>query len=306
MRRRDFLIGAGLTAAAVYAKSKIDRSRISAISDEVATSPDGAIAFARQYGLEWLELRNVPGQKTNYFYMDPGELKPHAKAFADAGIRISFLNTSLLKFGLPGTEVVRKTEAPAARENRLAREQAMFDRRMDDLRKCIRSAQILGVDRVRVFTFLRVAEPQALYPRIAEILDPMLKLAANEGIRLLVENEPSCNVGKCSETAAILNMLPSKSFGTNWDALNGAALGETPFPDGYAHLPKNRIWNVQIKGKSLLESSQLLPWTAIFQALDADGYAGELGLETHYFDGTNIEKSHLSMQEILRLTGARS
>ena len=36
-------------------------------------------------------------------------------------------------------------------------------------------------------------------------------------------------------------------------------------------------------------------------ALEKDGYGGALGLETHYFDGTNIEKSHLSMQEILRL-----
>src|SRR3954462_13929505 len=42
-------------------KSRIDRSRISAISDEIAMSPEESIAFAHHFGLQWLELRDVPG-----------------------------------------------------------------------------------------------------------------------------------------------------------------------------------------------------------------------------------------------------
>jgi sugar phosphate isomerase/epimerase len=66
-------------------------------------------------------------------------------------------------------------------------------------------------------------------------------------------------------------------------------------------LQKKRICNVQTKGKSLLEVNDKIDWASIFHALERDGYRGQVGLETHYFDGTKIEKSHLSMQEMLRI-----
>ena len=302
--RREFVALTVTGAGVLRAGSRIGRSRISAISDEVATSPDDAIAFARQYGLEWLELRTVPGAKKPYFFLEPEELKPAAQQFADNKIRISFLNTNLLKFALPGTEPVqRKKETPEAREKRLPREQAQFDRRMDDLRKCIRAAHAFGTPNIRVFTFSRVAEPDKLMPRIVDVIEPMAKVAETEGVRLLIENETSQNIASCAETAAILKLLPPKVVGTNWDALNGAAVGETAFPDGYGFLPKDRIWNVQWKGKSILDTPQRLDWAAIIHALEKDGYTGALGLETHYFDGTNMEKAQASMKEMMRIVG---
>lgn len=306
MNRREFItgtVGAMTLLRAADRKNAIGRNRVSAISDEIATSPAEAIAFARKFGMEWLELRNVPGARQPYFYMSPEELKPVAKEFADNGIKISFLNTSLLKFGLPGTEPLsrRGKETPEARAKREAREQAEFDKRMDSLHKCIAAAHTLGTDRVRLFTFSRVEEPEKLFPRLAELIDPMCKVAQQEGVRLLIENEPSCNIGNCAELGQILKMVPSKVLGANWDGLNGTALKEVPFPDGYRLLPKDKIWNVQIKGKSVLDTPQHLDWIAILHSLEQDGYTGEIGLETHYFDGTNIEKSHLSMAEIMKL-----
>ena len=304
MNRRQFIASAAAATATVLSgreKNIISRNRISAISDEVGTTPAESIAFAHQFGMQWLELRNVPGTKHPYFYMSAEELKPVARDFTDNGIRISFLNTSLLKFGLPGTEPVsRRNETPEARAKRQAHEQDEFERRMDSLAKCVTAAHVLGTDRVRVFTIHRVEEPQKLFPRIAEVLEPMCRYAQQEGVRLLIENEPSCNVADCAELKSILAMADSKVLGCNWDSLNGFDL-EKPFPDGYRLLPKDKVWNVQIKGKSILDTPQHLDWAAIFHALEQDGYTGELGLETHYFDGTNIEKSHLSMTEIMKL-----
>jgi L-ribulose-5-phosphate 3-epimerase len=305
MNRREFIAAAAAGTGMLASKDRknaIGRNRISAISDEIAVSPAEAIAFARKFGMEWLELRDVPGSKQPYFYMSQQELQPAAKEFADHGIRISFLNTSLLKFGMPGTELKarRGKETPDAQARREARQQVEFDKRIENLRKCIDAAHALGTDRVRVFTFLRVDEPEKLFPRIAEVLDPMCKIAQQEGVRLLIENEPSCNVGSCAELAAMLKVLPSKVLGANWDALNGISL-EKPYPDGYNVLPKDKIWNAQIKGKSILDTPQHLDWVNIIRSMEQDGYAGEIGLETHYFDGTNIEKSHLSMAEIMKL-----
>src|ERR1039457_6210785 len=305
MNRRQFIAAAAAGTGLLASKDRknaIGRNRISAISDEIAVSPAEAIAFARKFGMEWLELRDVPGSKQPYFYMSQQELQPAAKEFADHGIRISFLNTSLLKFGMPGTELKarRGKETPDAQARREARQQVEFDKRIENLRKCIDAAHALGTDRVRVFTFLRVEEPEKLFPQIAEVLDPMCKIAQQEGVRLLIENEPSCNAGSCAELAAMLKVLPSKVLGANWDALNGISL-EKPYPDGYNVLPKDKIWNAQIKGKSILDTPQHLDWVNIIRSMEQDGYAGEIGLETHYFDGTNIEKSHLSMAEIMKL-----
>lgn len=303
--RRQLLIGT-LAAPALWGRNNIDHSRISAISDEIAKSPEEAIAFAHEYSLKWLELRDVPGAKgqtgQTYFFMEEAPLREAAKQFADNGIRISFLNTNLLKFGLPGTEPVRRTpEAPDAREKRIAREKARFDQREQDLRKCLRSAQILGCPYVRVFTFSRIAEPEPVFPRIAEIIESFGEIAQKEGLKMLVENETSCNVAKCSELAAFLKLVPSKAVGLNWDVMNGQSMGETPLPDGYALLPKDRIHNVQIKGRTILDYPQKLDWAAIFDALAKDGYKDQVGLETHIFGPEQVAKSHESMRAILKI-----
>ena len=175
MDRRSFLATALAAAVPIRATTKrIDRSRLSAITDEIAHSPAEAIDFAHQYGLNWLSLRDVPAEpktkKSAYYSLDPDAMRQAAREFKDAGIGIGFLDTSFLKYGLPGTEPKRKTpEEPAAREKRQAREQTQFENRLNDLRQGIRSSQVFGCPMLRIFTFARVAEPESIYPRIAEI-----------------------------------------------------------------------------------------------------------------------------------------
>ena len=303
LRRREFL-AAACAAPLLAAKNHIGRSRFSFITDEAAATPADAIAFAHKYELQYVELREVPGAKLHYCKLPEADLKLAAKEFKDNGLKISFFNTPYLKITLPGTEPIRRrTEAPDAREKRIARDQAEFDRRNDDLKQGIRAAQILGATQMRLFTFLRVAEPAKVEQRIAEILGEMARVAEKEGVKILVENEGSCNVATSPELASMVKLLPEKSVGLNWDPHNafGAPFKEIAYPDGYLVLPKKRIGNLQTKGKSLLEATEKIDWTSIFHALERDGYQGKIGLETHYFDGTKIEKSHLSMQEMLRI-----
>ncbi len=309
MRRRDFL--AALSVApllqAKATNTPIGRSRFSFITDEAATSPEDAIAFAHKYRLQWVELRDVPGGKKGHYYKQSEEdQKAAAKQFHENGLKVSFFNTPFLKITLPGTEPLhRKPETPEQREKRIAAHQAEFDRRLDDLRQGIRAAHLLGVDHIRVFTFQRIQEPESAFQRIAEILGEMSVIAEKEKIHLLVENEGSCNVATTPELAAMMKLLP-KSVGLNWDPHNAFPFHEIAYPDAYKVLPIDRTRNVQVKGKSLLEPDQKFDWAGIFHSLDHDGYRGEIGLETHYFDGTRIEKSHLSMQEMLRITESAS
>src|SRR5690242_1839248 len=143
MTRRELLLGT-LTAAALPAKTKMDRSRLSVITDECAKTPEQAIDFAKQYRLEFVELRNVPGGK-EYAFLPEAESKLAATQLARSGVRVSFMNASLLKFAWPGAEPARKRqETDEARAKRLQTESERCNRRMDDLRLAIRNCHKIG------------------------------------------------------------------------------------------------------------------------------------------------------------------
>jgi len=311
LNRRSFI--AASLAAVVPARGAaqgINLARVSAITDEIARSPAEAIDFAHQYGLQWLSLRDVPAplgsKKTTYHALDADALHQAAREFKDAGIRIAFLDTPFLKFGLPGTEPKRKTpEDPAAREKRIAREKVRFDNRIDELRRGIRASQAFDCPRLRIFSFSRVAEPESIFPRIADVIGELAVVAQKDGVKLLIENEASQNAGTSAEAAKLLKLLPP-NVGLNWDSLNGLSLGEKPYPDGYRALGNNRVWSVHIKGKSLLDYPEHQDWPAIFTALEHDGFQGNIELETHIFGEQQVAASHASMKEIIRLLDSRS
>jgi sugar phosphate isomerase/epimerase len=308
MNRRE-LLGATLALPwAAWAKTaKIDRRRLSSITDESGTTPAEGIAFAQKHGLQWMEVRAVPGAKKHYADMTPAELKQAAKEFKDGGVKVSFFNSGQCKYLLPGTVALKpRQESADQRATRLAREQQAFDRREEDLRKSIRAAQALGTDKVRVFAFIRTVDPAKDMQRIVDVMGPLVKICEKEGIRLTLENEVACNVARCDEMAAYMKAIPSKNFGLNWDALNGKHMQETAFPEGYQLIPKDKLWNVQIKGKSVLKGySDWIDWAPIFTALEKDGYREQIGLECHIFGPELIAKSHESMVEMIRLAEQR-
>jgi hypothetical protein len=311
MNRRSFL--AASLAAAVPSRAavkRIDSSRVSAITDEISRSQAESIEFAHKFGMQWLSLRDIPvplGQKKSAYYsLEPDKLKQAMGEFKDAGIKLSFLDTPFLKFDLPGTTPKRtRPEEPSAKEARLAREQKMFDNRMEDLRLGIRASHAFDCSMLRIFTFTRVPEPESVFQRVADVIGEYAKVAEKDGMRLLIENEASQNAGTSAETAKLLKMLP-RNVGVNWDTLNGVPLGEKSFPDGYETLPKDRIWNVHVKGKSLLDYPDHLDWPSILDALERDGFTGRLELETHIFGEGQVVASHASMTEIMRLLKSRT
>lgn len=310
MQRRSFLAAAFASALTARTGTRLDSSRVTAITDEVAHSPAESIEFAHHFGLKWLSLRDVPAEpgtkRASYHTLQGPSLQQASHDFKEAGIEIALLDTPFLKFGLPGTEPKRRQPEEAAnRDKRLAREKVRFDARLDDLRQGIRASHAFDCPRLRIFTFSRVAEPESIFPRIAEVISELALIADKEGVRLLIENEASQNAGTSAETAKLMKLLPA-NVGMNWDSLNGLPLGEKPFPDGYESVPKDKVWNVHVKGKSLLDYPEHLNWVAIFQALERDGFSGWLELETHIFGPQQVPSSHASMQELLRLLKART
>lgn len=293
--RRGVLCSAAAAASGrllAFGGNRISPSRLAVLTDECAKTHDAAIEFAKQYDLRWVELRGVPGERTSYFQLPDERLRSMARSFKDAGLRVSFLNTGMLKFHFPD-------KAPP---ERAARAQAAFDGRLDTLRAAIRAAHEFDVDKIRVFAFMRTEDPAASFPRVVDILGELAAIANKEGVNLLLENEPSTNGGSTEEVVKLCSLVGASNFGINWDPFNDIAMKRVPFPDSYALIPREKLWNVQVKAKGLVVGPDLLDWGAIFSGLAKDGYTGQVGLETHIFDGTLIEKAHLSMKKLLELT----
>jgi sugar phosphate isomerase/epimerase len=289
LTRRGFLAysAAILGARGLHAaKAHITKARISAITDEIGLTQADAIAFAIQLGLQWVELRNVPGSKREFAFLTEPELKRFAAELAENKLKVSLLKTSLLKFAW---------ESDTQR----------WDRRKDDLARAIAAAQIFGIEKIRVFTGARVANPTTAYPAIVRAMEELIPLAENAKIRLAIENEPSQNIGTCTELKAIMDLLPSKSIGFNWDPQNALALNEAPWPAGYAQLPKARMLNVQIKAEGLSAGPRQINWRAVMEAIGRDGYQGEISLATEIFDGT-FEKANDSIREVMHIVGELS
>ena len=303
MRRREFLF---VPTALLNARPRLDRSCLSVLTDEVGPDIRSAIAFCQKYKLQSVELRVSYDHNLMYDMLTEAQLKTAAKQLSDAGLRISFLNTAMLKYTLPGTVAVKSEDWYENMYKRLGMTPAtMLAGRKQNLERALTAAQILGVKQIRSFTFWRVAQPRSIYPKLKDLFLEMEAPAKKAGVRILVENEYSTNVATSDETAAFLQMLPPKQFGLNWDPQNSASAGEAVFPGGYNKLPKKRIANVQLKaeGLGLLDNGNRLDCKGIIEALYKDGYKGLIGLETHSElpPVRNVPISHKCIQKLIEL-----
>lgn len=236
-----------------------------------------ALDFARHFNLAWVELRNLPESGKEFALMTGPELKRTAAELLSNKLKVSFLNTSLLKFDWSA-------------------DQKRWDRRKDDLANAIEAANILGVDKIGIFTGTRGANPSAAYMAIARTIEEFIPLADQAKVRLVISNDASQNIASSAEARDILALVSSKTFGLNWDPAAARKTGETPFPDGYGLLPKARLMNVHFHGADIGAGPDKLPWKSMLEALQKDNYDYRIGFEGAESDANDAvdEMMHLA------------
>jgi len=302
MKRRDFL---GSCAALALAASRLpaadlSKFKLGVINDEISPDLEHDLQWAQHYGMQWIELRGVWGK--NVTEMEPDNVKRAQDLLAKYKIRVSVIDTPYYKITLPGTEVFRREGT---------RDNATMDDQKPLLERAMARAKDFGTDKVRIFAFWRVKEPKAVFDRVARLLDDTSAIARKENIRLVLENEYSCNVATGAESVEILNAIKSPAFGLNWDSGNAFAAGELkPYPDGYQGIDKKRIWHCHLKD-AVMDDQGKSHWKPIgdgsidfvgqFKALLADGYKETLSLETHYSNAAHNkeESSNESVKGLL-------
>ncbi len=254
------------------------------ITDQVDLNLRRALhSFYPKYRLRWAELRylDLNGKKT-YVYADatPNQLKQVRRQLDDAGVKLSVLDTAIYKITLPGTTPAGETPAyvnPA---------QGEFNRQIEDLKRAADAAHALGTERIRIFTFRRVADPAAIFNRVLEELQKAIGVAKQQGITLLVENEYDCNIGTGEETVRLFKALPDRRLMHNWDPCNAYEMGEQPFPVVWNQLDHTRISHIHLKDAAGKEWKPIgagkINFAGQFLALKAMNYSGTLSLETRY------------------------
>lgn len=308
MERRKFLgrglgivCGASCSAAPHFlAPSAVGRFKLGAISDGFSQDFEQALKIMASYGLGWVEIRKV------FDVYNTEATPPQVKRLKDLlekyHFRVSVIDSALYKCTLPGT-------TPTKGEH----DSYPYAAQMDLLKRACDRAHSLGADKIRGFTFWRVSEPAKLTQRVAGELHKAAEVANRAGMRLVIENEESCNAATGRELSSIFKMAPVPNLGINWDVGNGYSRGEISFPDGYNALDKKRIWHMHLKGVSCkpglqdcaetLAGSGQIDLVGQFRRLLQDGYEGTMSLECEFeLPGvTHVETSKQSLTGLLKL-----
>jgi sugar phosphate isomerase/epimerase len=290
VNRREFN---RLGASAVWALPALDALaqqsfnypwKLGIITDQVDLDLTRVLqSFYPKYELRWAEIRDLKLDGRNcYVYADatPAQLKQIKRELDDAGVKLSVLDTAIYKITLPGTTPMGEQPAYIHPEhNDVARQ-------MDDLKRAADAAHVLGTERIRIFTFRRVADTAIVFNRIVEQLQRALDVARQQDISLLVENEYDCNVATGPETARLFNAIHDKRLMHNWDPCNAYEMGERPFPDTWNQLDHSRISHIHLKDAKGKEWEPIgageIDFAGQFRALKDIKYSGTLSVETRY------------------------
>lgn len=274
--------------------------KLSVINDELTQDFGRACEIAaKDFGLHWIELRGMWNK--NITELDEKEIAESQRLLKKFDLQVTDIASPLFKVDWPG--------APLSKESP-KRDQfhAGFDFKQQDqlLQRCIELTKQFHTERIRCFDFWRLEDQAPYRAAIDDKLRDAAEVCGKHDLILLLENEMACNTASGEESAAVLKAVPNPNFMLNWDPGNAAALGTTPYPDGYRLLPKDRIGHCHAKdvvrqpGKKYEWApvgGGVVDWVGQFQALAKDGYRHAVSLETHWRGaGTPEASSRVSMQ----------
>lgn len=289
MNRRNFLKLSAAVPVLAQASAALAETfdypwKLGIITDEASLDlPKVLHEFVPKYGLKWVEIRNMRlNGRNSYTYRDasPAQLRDIRKQLDDAGVKLSVLDTDVYKIPLPGTKVV------AAGKGELNPSSGTYDEQLDHLKRGAEAAHILGTQKVRLFSFLRATDLDAVFQRVIDELGKAADVAKQNGVTLVMENEFSCNIATGAESGRMLRALPDRTLALNWDPGNAIQAGEIPFPNGWDQFDHSRIGHMHLKDgdghRWLPIGSGKIDYVGQFRALKQMGYSQTMSLETHY------------------------
>jgi L-ribulose-5-phosphate 3-epimerase len=283
--------------------------RLAVINDEITQDFGRACEIAsKDFGLNWIEIRGMWNK--NIVDLDSAEIAEARKILEKNKLRVTDIASPLFKVDWPGAPVSRVSE----RRDQFGAD-FEFKQQEKVLERCIELAKAFQTDRIRCFDFWRLDDPKPYRAAMNDKLREAAERCAKSDKILLLENEMSCNTGTGEEAAAVLHAIPNKNFMLNWDPGNAAALGSTPYPNGFDLLPEKRIGHCHCKDVTRKPGggyewapvgSGVIDWVGQFRALKRDGYHYAVSLETHWRGAGTPEASTRVSMKGLKATLAKA
>lgn len=250
--------------------------RLSIITDEISQDLEHCLHVCRDLGVDTVELRTVEGM--NIVFHDAESLRRIKKVLDREGFRVCVIASPFLKshlwhdFYKYANQQFTDFDTP--------------DMQWEILERSLVVAKLFNAPYVRTFSFWRVAQPMDVREIVRDIIAEAVRRTEAAGLKLVIENEHACNIATGEEVGWLFQHLDSPAFGAIWDPGNEAALGSSPFPEGYHHV-RGRIFHVHLKDVSQDEEfvkmgTGIIDYVGQLRALREDGYDGVLSLETHY------------------------
>ena len=238
--------------------------KLSAFTDEINPDPARAVQLAAAWNIPCVEVRSLPNGR--FPMVTDAELEEFHKIVTGAGLSVSGVSPGFCKCPVDDPSVPQTLA--------------------EGLPRACEWAQRWGTDLVSCFAFVRDDSPSvpvAVVERMAQIAE----ITAQNGCRLVLENEAACWGATGLEAAEIIRQIGSDQFTLLWDPGNSARAGSTcPYPDEYEQL-KDLVTHVHLKnfdpttGQWSLMEKGVVDWPAQFAALKRDQYDGFVVIETH-------------------------
>jgi len=263
--------------------------KISIVTDEISADPETAIEMGTKWGLQDFELRG--------YYFDRA---PHFSAYQKLRLRevleryqakVIAISPGLFKFPFPAKH---PAEFPLAWLDQAYYDGWSFAKKQLDqhlnelLPASLDYANELGAQTVLSFAFSRGGLKPG--PPPDELLDSLLTAAErtrSAGLQLAIENEAGFWADTGERTAQLIRLVNHPCLGVNWDPGNAFFEGDTPYPDGYKHV-QGLVRHVHFKdavmnalGEPEFTHDGDINWAGQLRALESDGYAGFISIETH-------------------------
>jgi L-ribulose-5-phosphate 3-epimerase len=316
--RRTFLAGAGALAAGAalpmssFATPTLENSpfKIAVINDEISQDFGRACEVAsKQFGMHWMELRGM--WKKNIVNLDDKEIAEAQRILKRYELRVTDIASPLFKVDWPGAPLSKFSP-----KHDQFNADFSFDQQDEVLERSIALTKAFSTDRIRCFDFWRLEDQAPHRKAMNELLQKTAERLDKRELILILENEMACNTATGAESAKVLAAVPSKAFMLNWDPGNAADAGETPYPNGYDLLPKERIGHCHCKDATKSDDHYewaamgkgVIDWVGQYKALKRDGYRHVVSLETHWRGAGTAEASTVEswagMKDALTKAGA--
>lgn len=278
---------------------RINPPIVSVISDEIARSLDDVLAFAAEENLTHLEIRQLDG--TNILMLSEADLATAAHRIRQAGLAVVAIATPLFKWPGPGQpyEMVGDTFGFEPRSRDLA----------GHMQTAVQAAKAFGARRLRIFSYLTY--PGFTLADLDADLALVLRMAADNGLDLMMEDEPVCNLQRADHLAAALDRWRQPNFKALYDLGNLASIGAPRLAHELAAiLPRTdhlhvKDWSVAAnKAVPFGEGDIGFPAFLADCLLQAGPRQLTLSIETHVREGGGTEATRRSLRR-LRETLAR-